>query len=59
MIYYMDKTFCLDANVCANKEKCSRWLTQKEEERAKEIGLPIAMASLKDVCNFFEEEVTK
>lgn len=59
MIWYMDRAFCLDAHSCANKEKCSRSLTEKDEAKAEEIGLPIAKISFKDACGFFEEEDKK
>ena len=59
MICYRDTTFCSDAEQCANKETCSRWLNK--EERAKAIkwwsseDVPVMFQSFKSTCDDFAE----
>lgn len=57
MICYLDKTFCTAVN-CSNRKTCSRNLTKYHENRAYDLGLPIAFADFsKESCFIFKESI--
>lgn len=51
MLTYRDMTFCVNEK-CT--EKCNRYLTREIQEKAKEFGLPLAVASF--VCMDSEKD---
>ena len=54
MFCYKDRSYCADQEQCKTKE-CSRRLTDKDNEQAKQWGMPIAWMPFRDTCNQFKE----
>lgn len=52
MLCYRDQTWCADSNEC-NNSSCFRLLTQKDLDKANELGLYISVSSFKEGCTSF------
>lgn len=60
MLCFRDKTYCSDAERCANKDGCDRYFSQDENDAAiKWWGsekYPVAFSSFAETCDKFEEQ---
>jgi hypothetical protein len=59
MICFRDMSFCSDAPLCANREKCDRHFSDEQERGARmwwgSEGAPVAFMSMKNECDMFLE----
>ena len=63
MMCFQDRTFCDDAETCANRQNCHRNLSPQMEQQAiawsKQLGLdfvPVSMGMFKEVCDKYVAE---